>query len=165
MRPLSGVCLPTLTLRHGQPSRILPVARPYPMPPTLAALSAQRLVHCRRVGVMLIEPSTYQQRDQWGCAAIVCPSRAVDIGKVGVTPGRALIPPEHGVDSLGEFGAAAYVDAASVNPDVVVSILLGPVAAALDLCEAFLMDGKRLEGSQMSPKSTSSSSHVCERMA
>ena len=57
----------------------------------------------------------------------------VHVLEVGVAHGRLLVPRVHGVDGLGHLGAALLVDAARVDPDVVVAILGRLAAGVRDL--------------------------------
>ena len=51
---------------------------------------------------------------------------------------RLLVPVEHGVDGLGQIGAAGFVDAASVNPAVINALATSFAASGGDLVVACL---------------------------
>jgi len=88
-----------------------------------------------------------------------------DVGKVGVAHGGPFVVAEHGVDGLGELGAAPFVDAATsqdtqllcrpinradfvkharIDPHPVVSVRFGLEAAIVDLGVALLCLESRL---------------------
>ena len=60
-------------------------------------------------------------------------ARGRDVVEVRVADVRARVPREHGVDGLGELGAARAVDAAGVDPEPLVAVRLGEPAALADL--------------------------------
>ena len=62
-----------------------------------------------------------------------------DIVEVRIAYFRVFIPPIHGIDGLGQLCAASLVDAASVDPQPLISVLLSPLAALKDLSVAITL--------------------------
>ena len=60
------------------------------------------------------------------------------VGKICVTDGSPLVPFEHGVDGLAQFGAACLVYAARIDPGELQPIRLSQLAGHQDLLEALL---------------------------
>jgi len=54
----------------------------------------------------------------------------------GVAHSGLAIPGKHGVDGLGELGAAGLVDAARVDPDIIVAVVEGNLSTLEHLEEA-----------------------------
>ena len=59
--------------------------------------------------------------------------------EVCITYFRVFIPPIHGIDGLGQLCTASLIDAASVNPQPLVSVLLSLLTAPEDLLIAITL--------------------------
>jgi len=56
--------------------------------------------------------------------------------QICVTDSSPSVPFKHGINSLGEFGAAGLVHSAGINPDVLQPMASRESTAALDLCKS-----------------------------
>ena len=64
---------------------------------------------------------------------LVVETRGIHVGKEGVTDGGRRVPREHGVDGLGQFGAARLVNAARIYPYETVAVFASDEACFSDL--------------------------------
>lgn len=83
------------------------------------------------------EPAAQTQLRVWTLPVVQ--GGRVHVGQNGVALGGLLVPEIHGVDCLGQLGAAHLIDAARVDPEEVESAADGHGGGALDLGEAPLV--------------------------
>ena len=67
---------------------------------------------------------------------ITAGSMGMNIGKKGVTDGGSFIPPIHWIDGFAELGAACLVDATSIHPHIIQTIIHSVLAWFLNFGKA-----------------------------
>jgi hypothetical protein len=63
----------------------------------------------------------------------------VKVAEIYIAPTGALVPVEHRIDGFGELRATALVDAARIDPDVLITVLNRHATGFYNLLGSFLM--------------------------